>query len=47
MKKLIFLALGAAALYQAAKYFKIESLADLTKLAGEKFSGLRSMVHAN
>lgn len=32
MKTTILLALTAAALYQAAKYFKVESLADLKKL---------------
>lgn len=46
MKKMIFLALGAAALYQAAKYFKIESWADLSKLAVDKFGSLKNMTYA-
>jgi len=32
MKKLILLALGGAALYQVAKYYKINSIEDVKKL---------------
>ncbi|MCW3078349.1 MAG: hypothetical protein JWO32_2958 [Bacteroidetes bacterium] len=32
MKTIILLALSTAALYQAAKYFKVESLTDLKNL---------------
>lgn len=42
MKKLILLAIGGAALYQVAKFYKINSVDALTKLAPQLKGLLKS-----
>jgi hypothetical protein len=45
MKKIIFLAIGVTALYQVAKYFKIDSWSDLVKVLSPKMQELKSMIY--
>lgn len=44
MKKLMLMALGITALYSVAKYLKISSFEDLTKLFSSQFKELKGAV---
>lgn len=46
MKKMIFLAIGAAALYGTAKYFGISSWADLKNRLVPKLREFKDLVYA-